>query len=164
MFSWYHHWFSERKDKIEDGNRIIIQKFQSQLTQQLEALHKTVAASTTQQEQQLKDMEEDMQSFVSTKAEVRFKQDGFVPFLETNKFQIIPFLTSGMLLKATEELRGRLAKLKTMYGSGIKALDDITGELDGNFHSTFGHLNSEVAKHSTALEDVSAVHIYLVRP
>lgn len=114
----------ERKDKIEDGNRIIIQKFQSQLTQQLEALHKTVAASTTQQEQQLKDMEEDMQSFVSTKAE------------------------------ATEELRGRLAKLKTMYGSGIKALDDITGELDGNFHSTFGHLNSEVAKHSTALEDL----------
>ncbi|KAL6341604.1 hypothetical protein AAG906_032725 [Vitis piasezkii] len=114
----------ERKDKIEDGNRIIIQKFQSQLTQQLEALHKTVAASTTQQEQQLKDMEEDMQSFVSTKAE------------------------------ATEELRGRLAKLKTMYGSGIKALDDITGELDGNSHSTFGHLNSEVAKHSTALEDL----------
>ncbi|RVW65885.1 Kinesin-like protein KIN-5D [Vitis vinifera] len=113
-----------RKDKIEDGNRIIIQKFQSQLTQQLEALHKTVAASTTQQEQQLKDMEEDMQSFVSTKAE------------------------------ATEELRGRLAKLKTMYGSGIKALDDITGELDGNSHSTFGHLNSEVAKHSTALEDL----------
>lgn len=61
---------SERKDKIEDGNRILIQKFQSQLTQQLELLHKAVAASVTQQEQQLKDMEEDMQSFVSTKAEV----------------------------------------------------------------------------------------------
>lgn len=64
-------WFSERKDKIEDGNRILICKFQSQLTQQLETLHKTVAASVTQQEQQLRDMEEDMHSFVSTKAEVR---------------------------------------------------------------------------------------------
>lgn len=47
--------------------------FQSQLTQQLEILHKTVATSVTQQEQQLKDMEEDMQSFVSTKAEVKSK-------------------------------------------------------------------------------------------
>ncbi|KAK2643206.1 hypothetical protein Ddye_024969 [Dipteronia dyeriana] len=114
----------ERKDKIEEGNRVLIQKFQSQLTQQLEILHKTVAASTTQQEQQLKDMEEDMQSFVSTKAE------------------------------ATEELRGRLGKLKVMYGSGIKALDGIAGELDGNSRSTFGDLNSEVSKHSNALEDL----------
>lgn len=64
---------SERKDKIEEGNRILIQKFQSQLAQQLEALHKTVSASVMHQEQQLKDMEEDMQSFVSTKAEVGFQ-------------------------------------------------------------------------------------------
>jgi len=60
----------ERKDKIEEGNRILIQKFQSQLAQQLEVLHKTVSASVMHQEQQLKDMEDDMQSFVSTKAEV----------------------------------------------------------------------------------------------
>jgi len=65
---------SERKDKIEDGNRVLIQNFQSQLTQQLEVLHKTVASSTTQQEQQLKGMEEDMQSFVSTKTEVFLTQ------------------------------------------------------------------------------------------
>ncbi|KAL0292088.1 UNVERIFIED_CONTAM: Kinesin-like protein KIN-5D [Sesamum calycinum] len=91
----------ERKDKIEDGNRVLVQKFQSQLTQQLEVLHKAVASSTTQQEQQLKEMEEDMHSFVSTKTQ------------------------------ATEELRGHLEKLKTIYGSGIKALDNLAGELDG---------------------------------
>lgn len=66
--------FSERKDKIEDGNRILIQHFQAQLTQQLEILHKTVAVSVTQQEQQLKGMEEDMQSFVLTKAEVQINK------------------------------------------------------------------------------------------
>ncbi|CAK9170199.1 unnamed protein product [Ilex paraguariensis] len=114
----------ERKDKIEDGNRILIQKFQLQLSQQLEILHKTVAASVTQQEQQLKGMEEDMQSFVSTKTE------------------------------ATEELRGRLAKLKIMYGSGIKALDNLAGELDENSQLTFGNLNSEVSKHSSALANL----------
>lgn len=58
-------------------------------------------------------------------------------------------------MKATEELRGRLGKLKTMHGSGVKALDDITGELEVNSQSTFGNLNSEVSKHSSALEDVS---------
>ncbi|KAL6967423.1 Kinesin-like protein KIN-5D [Sarracenia purpurea var. burkii] len=114
----------ERKDKIEDGNRTLINKFQSQLTRQLETLHKTVAASVTQQEFQLKGMEEDMQSFVSTKAE------------------------------ATEELRARLGKLKNKYGSGIKALDNLAGELDGNSRSTIEHLNSEVSKHSSALEDL----------
>ncbi|XP_022847001.1 kinesin-like protein KIN-5D [Olea europaea var. sylvestris] len=114
----------ERKDKIEDGNRIIIQNFQSQLTQQLEILHKTVSSSATQQEQNLQEMEEDMQSFVSTKSEV------------------------------AEELRGRLSKLKTMYGSGIKVLKDLAAELDDNSQSTFGCLNSEVSKHSSALEEL----------
>lgn len=114
----------ERKDKIEDGNKILIQKFQSQLTQQLEILHKTLATSVTKQELQLKDMEEDMHSFVTTKAE------------------------------ATEELRERLQKFKTTCGSGIKALDNIAGELDENSKSTFGHLNLEVSKHSAILEDL----------
>ncbi|KAK6142088.1 hypothetical protein DH2020_012190 [Rehmannia glutinosa] len=114
----------DRKDKIEDGNRVLVQKFESQLTQQLEILHKAVASSTTQQERQLKEMEEDMRSFVSTKTE------------------------------ATEELRGRLEKLRTMYGSGIKALENLAGEFDGNSQSTFGHLNCEVSKHSSALEEL----------
>nr|XP_010937758.1 kinesin-like protein KIN-5A [Elaeis guineensis] len=113
----------ERKDKIEDGNRIVVQRFQSQLTQQLDILHKTVSTSVMQQENQLKEMEEDMQSFVSTKAE------------------------------ATEELRTRVEKLKLMYGSGVRALDDLAGELDRNSQSTFGKLNSQVLMHSSALED-----------
>ncbi|KAE8693137.1 P-loop containing nucleoside triphosphate hydrolases superfamily protein isoform 2 [Hibiscus syriacus] len=114
----------ERKDKIEDGNKALIQKFQSQLTNQLDILHKTLAASVTQQEQQLKHMEEDMHSFVSTKSE------------------------------ATEKLRGRLGKLKSTYGLGVKALDIIASKLDENFMSTLGELNSEVSKHSHDLEDL----------
>ncbi|XP_047321316.1 kinesin-like protein KIN-5D [Impatiens glandulifera] len=114
----------ERKDKIEDGNRVLIHQFQSHLTQQLEMLHKTVATSVTHQEHQLKDMEEDMQSFVSTKTQ------------------------------ATDELRDRLAKMKNMYGSGIKTLDNLAEELDGNSRLTFEHMNSEVSKHSSALEEL----------
>ncbi|XP_073311252.1 kinesin-like protein KIN-5D [Primulina huaijiensis] len=114
----------ERKDKIEDGNKILIQNFQSQLTKQLEILHKSVASSTTQQEQQLKEMKEDMQSFVTTKTE------------------------------AAGELRECLNNLKTMYGAGIKVLDDLAGQLYGNSQSTSGQLSSEVSKHSSALEEL----------
>ncbi|KAL2322746.1 hypothetical protein Fmac_027125 [Flemingia macrophylla] len=55
-----------------DISVVLIQKFQSQLAQQLEKLHKTVTASVMQQKQQPKEMEEEMHSFVSTKAEVGF--------------------------------------------------------------------------------------------
>lgn len=44
-----------------------------------------------------------------------------------------------------------------MYGSGIKALDDFAGELEGNSELTFGALNSEVFKHSSATEEVRCV-------
>ncbi|GAB4860267.1 hypothetical protein Ancab_011748 [Ancistrocladus abbreviatus] len=83
-----------------------------------------MATSVTQQEWLLKNMEEDMQTFVSIKAE------------------------------AAEELRQQLEKLKTMHGSGIKTLNDLAAELDGNSRSTFGKLNSEVSKHSLAIEEL----------
>ncbi|URE19822.1 KISc [Musa troglodytarum] len=113
----------ERKDKMEDGNRILVQKFRTQLTQQLEILHKTVSASVMQQETQLKEVEEDMHLFVSTKTEV------------------------------TKEIRGHVERLKAMYGSGIRALDDLVGELDKNSQSTFERLNSLVLLHSSMLKD-----------
>ena len=50
--------------------RVIVLKFPSDLAQLPAIFHKTVTVAVTQQEQQLKDMEEDMQSFVSTKADV----------------------------------------------------------------------------------------------
>ena len=57
----------ERKDKIEDSNRSLIQEFQSQLLMQLGVLNSNVAGSVTQQEKQLQDMEKVMASFVSAK-------------------------------------------------------------------------------------------------
>ncbi|XP_010922468.1 kinesin-like protein KIN-5A [Elaeis guineensis] len=113
----------ERKDKIEDANKNLVHQFHAQLTQQLDLLHRTVSDSVMQQENQLKEMEEGMQLFVSKKVE------------------------------ATEELRGCIGKLREMYGFGIRSLDDLAGELDENSQSTFGKLNSQVITHSSALED-----------
>lgn len=67
----------ERKDKIEDSNRSLIQEFQSQLLTQLEVLNSSVAGSVTQQEKQLQDMEKVMASFVSAKTEVKHENKLF---------------------------------------------------------------------------------------
>ena len=60
---------AERTDITEDGNRSLVQRFRTQLTQELDSLHKTVSTSVMQQEDHLKQMEDDMQSFVSSKDE-----------------------------------------------------------------------------------------------
>ncbi|KAG0495953.1 hypothetical protein HPP92_000644 [Vanilla planifolia] len=114
---------TKRKDKVEEGNKNLVHRFQSQLTQQLDILHKTVSASVAEQENQLNEMEEDMQTFVSAK------------------------------IMATDELRQLVDKLKATYGSGIQVLDALAGELDENSQITLGNMNSLVRRHSSALED-----------
>ncbi|OAY81248.1 125 kDa kinesin-related protein, partial [Ananas comosus] len=113
----------ERKDKVEDANRNLVQRFHSQLAQELDLLGKTVSASVSQQENQIKQLEEEMQSYASMKGQV------------------------------TEELRGQIGKLKEICGSKIGELDGLAGELDENACLTFGKLNSQVNMHTSALED-----------
>lgn len=69
LCSFQYYFWTERKDKVEEGNKVLVQKFQSELTEQLELLHNTVSASVLQQESQLQELESDMQSFVSSKSE-----------------------------------------------------------------------------------------------
>lgn len=114
----------DRKNKMEDSNRVLIQNFRAQLAQQLECLHTTVDASVKEQEKKLKVVEEETQSFVSTKA------------------------------KATEQLKVQLGELKVLYDSGMKYFDDLAGELHGNSKLAFCSLNSEISKHSTSLMDL----------
>lgn len=40
-----------------------------------------------------------------------------------------------------------MGELKNMYGSGIKALDNLAEELKGNNQLTYQDLKSQVAKH-----------------
>ncbi|KAI7979323.1 Kinesin-like protein KIN-5D, partial [Camellia lanceoleosa] len=124
----------DRKSKVEDRNRILIQNFRAQLDQQLEVLHETVAASVTEQQQQLKVIEEDTQLFVSTKATVKYKL-----FANTWRFG-----THTVLLITAR-------RLKSMYGSSIKHLDDLAGELDGKSQLAFDNLSLEISNHSTSL-------------
>ncbi|KAK3012963.1 hypothetical protein RJ639_009000, partial [Escallonia herrerae] len=88
----------EQKTSIEDGNKDLIQKFHTQLVQQLDTLHEAVASAVTEQQKQLKEIEENTQLFLSRKD------------------------------RATEELQKKLIKLNDMYQSSIKSLVDLAGE------------------------------------
>lgn len=64
---------TENKNKIEGRNRVLIQKFQTQLVEQLEMLHNAVELSVEQHQQQLKVIEENTHIFVSGKDKVKAK-------------------------------------------------------------------------------------------
>ncbi|XP_028554396.1 kinesin-like protein KIN-5A [Dendrobium catenatum] len=76
-----------------------------------------------QQENQLKKIEEGMQSFVSTKA------------------------------MAATELIAWVEKLKALYGSGIATMDGLAGEIDQNSRVTLGKLYSQMLTNSSSLDE-----------
>ncbi|KAG0519603.1 hypothetical protein BDA96_08G001200 [Sorghum bicolor] len=113
----------ERKEKIEDTNRSTIQHFHSQLTQDISVLHRTVSTSVSQQESQLKSLEEEMQSFVTSKG------------------------------KVAGGLQEHVRKLKESFNSRIAELHDFANELKHKSVLSFENLNSQVITHTSGLED-----------
>lgn len=63
----------EQKNHLEEGNKMLIQSFQTLLAQHLEILHKIIVSSVTHQEQQLNAIEENMKSFVTEQDKVNCK-------------------------------------------------------------------------------------------
>jgi kinesin family protein 11 len=60
----------DQKDKLESDNQSMLLKFGSQLDQNLKDLHRTVLGSVSQQQQQLRTMEEHTHSFLAHKYDV----------------------------------------------------------------------------------------------
>lgn len=113
----------ERKDKIEDTNKNIVRHFHSQLTQDMTILHRNISTSVSQQESQLKALEEEMQSFVSSKG------------------------------KVAGGLQEHVRKLKESFNSRIAELHGFANELNLRSQFSFEKLNSQVSTHTYALED-----------
>ncbi|KAD3337468.1 hypothetical protein E3N88_32988 [Mikania micrantha] len=114
----------EHKNHIEEGNKMLIQSFQTILAQHLEVLHKIIVSSVAHQEQQLNEIEEHMKLSIT-------EQD-----------------------KANEELRIRAKKIKDVFTGGIKTLAEIATEYSAHSETTFGNLNNAVVEHSSALTEL----------
>lgn len=119
----------DRKHNIETENCKLVQSFHSNLAEHLEALHRIVASSVTQQQQQLKDMEEQAKSFVASKAEV------------------------------SEGLKLKVLSLKNTYCSGLRGLNDLIFSHEKQSSSIFEKVNSTVSAHSSALEELLSVAV-----
>ncbi|KAI3743404.1 hypothetical protein L1987_61113 [Smallanthus sonchifolius] len=113
----------EHKNHIEEGNKMLIQSFQTLLAQHLEVLHKIIVSSVAHQEQQLNAIEEHMKSFVT-------EQD-----------------------KANEELQMRVKKIKDVFTGGIESLAELATEFSGHSETAFGDVNIEVVAHTSGLTE-----------
>ncbi|CAL1399189.1 unnamed protein product [Linum trigynum] len=111
----------EEQAKVGEANRLLLQKFQTQLAQELDGLHAIVSSATAKQEQQLKSIEKDFSLFVADKE------------------------------SGTEGLLSEVVNFNGSYGSSIKSLENIAGELDEGYQQAFSNVTSEVLRNSTTL-------------
>uniref|UniRef100_A0ACD5Y3X2 Uncharacterized protein n=1 Tax=Avena sativa TaxID=4498 RepID=A0ACD5Y3X2_AVESA len=113
----------ERKGKIEDANKNIVGHFHSQLTQDMSNLHRTISTSVSQQESQLKVLEEEMQSFITSKG------------------------------KVAGGLQNHVREMKESFNSRIAELHGFVNELNLKSQLSSEKLNGQVSAHTSDLED-----------
>ncbi|KAK6126050.1 hypothetical protein DH2020_040164 [Rehmannia glutinosa] len=114
----------EHKNSLEDKNRHHIQNFYSQLAQQLQELDKAVSASVIHQEQNWKAIQNDTQSFLTSKT------------------------------TAMDELLKQIQIQQDLYASGVNRLDDSAEELYKKSRLALSGLSSELSTHFSCIIDL----------
>ncbi|XP_031273396.1 kinesin-like protein KIN-5B [Pistacia vera] len=112
----------DQKDKLEAENHSMVLSFGSQLDQSLKDLHKTILGSISQQQQQLRCMEEHAHSFLASKCD------------------------------ATQILESRIKKLTETYTLGITALKELGNSMQKKAASDLEQINSTISSHGMAVE------------
>ncbi|KAI4991447.1 hypothetical protein ZWY2020_039818 [Hordeum vulgare] len=113
----------ERKGKIEDANKNVVGHFHSQLTQDMNILHRNISTSVSQQESQLKVLEEEMQSFITSKG------------------------------KVAGGLQNHVREVKESFSSRIAELHSFANEINLKSQLSSEKLNAQVSAHTSDLED-----------
>lgn len=143
---------ADQKDKLESENQSMLLKFGSQLDQNLKDLHRTVLGSVSQQQQQLRTMEEHTHSFLAHKYDVR-KHYSTIPFHFLLWDHMITLVVN-MLTQATRDLESRIGKTADTYTSGIAALKELSEMLQKKASSDLEMINSSVGSQIEAAEQV----------
>ncbi|CAH2058909.1 unnamed protein product [Thlaspi arvense] len=112
----------DQKDKLESENQSMLLRFGSQLDQNLKDLHRTVLGSVSQQQHQLRTMEEHTHSFLAHKYD------------------------------ATRDLESRIGKTADTYTSGIVALKELSEMIQKKASSDLENMNSSIGSQIEAVE------------
>ncbi|GLT89628.1 hypothetical protein SLE2022_076050 [Rubroshorea leprosula] len=110
------------KNKMEAENRNLVLTFGSQLDQRLKSLHKTILGSISQQQQQLRCMEELSHSFIASRCD------------------------------ATKALDSRVKKMTETYTSGVSTLKELANVIQRQASLNLEQINSAIISQITAAE------------
>ncbi|XXG80985.1 hypothetical protein AAC387_Pa09g1723 [Persea americana] len=113
----------DRKDKMEVENQGLVLTFGSHLDHSLKSLHKAVVGSVSQQNQQLRCMEENVCAFIASKCE------------------------------ANKILGVRIEKVKDTFTSGVSTMKELADALQMKASSDLEQLKSTIYAHIMAVEN-----------
>ncbi|XP_068341884.1 kinesin-like protein KIN-5B [Pyrus communis] len=112
----------DKKDKMEAENQSLVMTFGSQLDRSLKDLHKTILGSVSQQQYQLRCMEEHVQSYLASKCD------------------------------AAQVLESRIKKITETYSSGVTALKELANMLQKKASSDLEQINAKMISQTVAVE------------
>ncbi|CAN0926683.1 Kinesin-like protein KIN-5B [Linum grandiflorum] len=113
---------SDQKVEMETENQRMVLRFGSQLDQSLKDLHRTVLGSVSQQQHQMRSMEEHAQSFLASKCD------------------------------ATKDLELRIKRMADTFSSGIESLKKFADNMRETSSSDLEQLNNTISSQVTASE------------
>lgn len=113
----------DQKNRVETENRDLVLAFGYQLDQSLKDLHETILGSVSQQQQQLKSMEEHACSFLASKCD------------------------------ATQGLESRINKMKETYTSGVAVLKEFAGTLRRKASTDLEQMTSTISSQAMAVDN-----------
>ncbi|GAB4833750.1 hypothetical protein Ancab_031999 [Ancistrocladus abbreviatus] len=112
----------DEKDKLNAQNHQLLLTFGSHLDQSLTELHKTFLVSVSQQQNQVRCIEEQLSSFLARKADVK------------------------------KDLESKIKKVTETYASGAMALRELAKTLQQKASMDLEQMNSAISSQTTALE------------
>ncbi|KAL6142066.1 hypothetical protein ACLB2K_060349 [Fragaria x ananassa] len=112
----------DQKDRMEEENQSLVLTFGSQLDRSLKDLHKTILGSVSQQQNQLRCLEEHVHSSLASKCD------------------------------ATKVLESRIKKISETYSSGVSALKELANMLQMKASSDLEQINSKTLSQTEVVE------------
>uniref|UniRef100_A0A803P806 Kinesin-like protein n=1 Tax=Cannabis sativa TaxID=3483 RepID=A0A803P806_CANSA len=119
----------DHKDRLESENRNLVLTFGSDLDKSLKELHKVIIGSVSQQTQQIRSMEEQVQTNFATKFDV------------------------------TQVMKSKVEKMAETYCSGVASLKELVDMLQRKASSDLNQINDVVASQATAVENFLATMV-----
>ncbi|XP_058215072.1 kinesin-like protein KIN-5B [Rhododendron vialii] len=134
----------DQKNRLEAENQGLLLNFGSQLDQSLKDLHKTILGSVSQQQQQLRCLEEHASSFLASKYDA-------TQILESRIKKMAEIYTSGMTIlkehadsletKASSDLEqikstisGQISELESFIKSVVSEANDVIGDIQSTLN------------------------------